>query len=308
MTDRGALRRSRQAASEKHVPMNRIFRIHRTKLIMITPAVLVIAALIAFPIIYTVQLSVTEGLGSGAALGLDNYRAVLTDTGRFWPALGRTVIFTGAALALQLVLGVGTALLLRRPFRGHQVVKTILILPLVTSPVAVASIWLLMLEPNLGIVNEVLGWLQISPQGWLKDPNQAFPTLILLDIWQFTPLIVLIALAGLSGLPEEVEEAAVVDGANYLQRTRHVTLPLLRNTIVVAAVLRGVDAMKTFDIIYATVGPGGGGGHTAETLNVYVYGLSFDYIEVGKAAVALIAFFVLVLAVAIVIIRRAARE
>lgn len=289
-------------------PMNRALRTHRTKLIMITPAVLVIAALIAFPIIYTVQLSFTEGLGSGRPFGLDNYRAVLSDTGRFWPAVWRTVVFTVGALVLQLVLGIGTALLLRRPFRGHNAVKTILILPLVTSPVAVASIWLLMLEPNLGIVNEALGWFGIAPQGWLKDPSQAFPTLILLDVWQFTPLIVLITLAGLSGLPEEVEEAAVVDGANYLQRTRHVTLPLLRNTIVVAAVLRGVDAMKTFDIIYATVGPGGGGGHTAETLNVYVYGLSFDYIEIGKAAVALVAFFIMVLAVALLIIRRAARE
>lgn len=288
--------------------MNRALRTHRTKLLMITPAVLVIAALIAFPIIYTVQLSFTEGLGSGQAVSLDNYRAVLSDTARFWPAVWRTVVFTVGALALQLVLGVGTALLLRRPFRGHNAVKTILILPLVTSPVAVASIWLLMLEPNLGIVNEALARLGIEPQGWLKDPSQAFPTLILLDIWQFTPLIVLITLAGLSGLPEEVEEAAVVDGANYLQRTRHVTLPLLRNTIVVAAVLRGVDAMKTFDIIYATVGPGGGGGHTAETLNVYVYGLSFDYIEIGKAAVALIAFFIMVLTVALVIIRRTARE
>lgn len=288
--------------------MNRTLRIHRTKLIMITPAVLVIAALIAFPIIYTVQLSLTEGIASGSALSLDNYRAVLSDTARFWPAVLRTVVFTVGALALQLVLGVGTALLLRRPFRGHNAVKTILILPLVTSPVAVASIWLLMLEPNLGIVNEALAWLHIEPQGWLKDPSQAFGTLILLDVWQFTPLIVLITLAGLSGLPEEVEEAAVVDGANYLQRTRHVTLPLLRNTIVVAAVLRGVDAMKTFDIIYATVGPGGGGGHAAETLNVYVYGLSFDYIEIGKAAVALIVFFIMVLTVALLIIRRAAQE
>lgn len=287
--------------------MNRALRVHRTKLIMITPAVLVILALIVFPIIYTVDLSLTEGLRGGRTFGLDNYRSVLTDTQRFWPATIRTVIFTAAALLLQLALGVTTALLLRRPFRGHNLIKTILILPLVTSPVAVASIWLLMLEPNLGIVNEVLGWVNIPPQGWLKDTSQAFPTLILLDIWQFTPLIVLITLAGLSGLPEEVEEAAIVDGASYLQRTRHVTLPLLRNTIVVAAVLRGVDAMKTFDIIYATVGRGGGGGHTAETLNVYVYGLSFDYIEIGKAAVALIAFFVMVLLVALVIIRRTER-
>ena len=280
---------------------------------MIAPAVLLIAGLIAFPIGYTVHLSVTQppgpaGAGPDDYLGLETYAAALTDTDRFWPAVLRTAAFTVGALALELVLGIAIALLLRKPFRGSRVVRTVMMVPLVTSPVAVAAIWLLLLDPNLGLVNSTLGQLGIAPRGWLTDPVLSLPTLVLIDVWQWTPLVILIALAGLAGLPTDPEEAALVDGASRWQRIRYVTLPMLKTTIVIAAVLRGVDALKTFDLIYATKGPGGGSSYEAETLNVYAYGLSFDYQEYSLAAAVLVIFFVLVLLSAVGVVRRSFKE
>ena len=292
---------------------SRAVRTRRLKWAMITPAVLAIVVLIAFPILYTFNLSFTDTSGSAAAgpapyIGFDNYGEALTDTDRFWPAVWRTLAFTIGALVVEVVLGTAIALLLRRTFRGSGIIRTIMMVPLVTSPVGVAAIWMLMLDPNLGIANELLGFLNIDRQGWLTDPSQAFSTLMMIDIWQWTPLVILIMLAGLAGVPEEPEEAAVMDGANAWQRTRYVTLPLLRNTIIIAAVLRGIDALKTFDLIYATKGPGGGSSNEVETLNVYIYGLSFDYMEIGLGSAILVIFFLLVLFSALGLVRRASKD
>lgn len=280
---------------------------------MISPAVVVILGLIAFPIAYTLKLSVTDTSGpadSGSApfIGFENYAAALTDVNRFWPAVVPTLVFTVFALGLELLLGIAIALLLRRAFVGTGIVRTIMMVPLVTSPIAVGAIWLLVLDPNLGIANQFLGLLGISPRGWLTDPQMSLPTLILLDVWQFTPLIILLMLAGLASIPEEPEEAALVDGASAWQRVRFATLPMLKTAIVTAAVLRGIDALKTFDLIFATKGPGGGSSNEAETLNVYIFGLSFDYLEVGLASAVLVIFFLLVLGSALVVVRRALKE
>lgn len=280
---------------------------------MITPAVLAIVALIAFPILYTINLSLTDSSGSAAAgpapyIGFGNYAEALGDVDRFWPAVWRTLVFTVGALVLEIVIGTAIALLLRRTFKGSGIVRTIMMVPLVTSPVAVAAIWMLIMDPNLGFANAILGYFGIPRQGWLTDPSQAFPTLLMIDVWQWTPLVILIMLAGIAGLSEEPEEAALVDGANAWQRIRYVTLPSLRNTIVIAAVLRGIDALKTFDLIYATKGPGGGSSNEVETLNVYIYGLSFDYMEIGLASAILVIFFLLVLFSALGLVRRASKD
>lgn len=292
---------------------SRAVQSRRLKWAMITPAVLAISALIAFPIIYTINLSFTDSSGAASAgqapyIGFENYSQALSDFARFWPAVWRTLAFTAGALALELVIGTAIALLLRRRFKGSGIVRTIMMVPLVTSPVAVAAIWMLILDPNLGIANALLAHLGIPAQGWLTSPTQSFPTLLLIDVWQWTPLVILIMLAGLAGLSDEPEEAALMDGATAWQRTRYVTIPLLRNTIVIAAVLRGIDALKTFDLIYATKGPGGGSSHEAETLNVYIYGLSFDYLEIGLASAILVIFFLLVLISALGVLRRASKE
>ena len=271
------------------------------KWIFTTPAVLFVALLIAFPIGYTVYLSLTNAQGSVTRpsdfVGLDNYVYWLTDTERFWPAVGRTAYFTLMALGLELVFGLAIAMLLRKTFRGQGFVRVLILLPLVATPVAVGMMWLLIFEPSIGFANTVMGWLNLPDQGWLSDKDQALNTVIFIDVWQWTPMIVLIALAGLSTLSDEPDEAARVDGANAWQRFRHITLPLLIPTLGAAAILRAIDALKTFDILYATKGRGGGSSHEVETLNILAYGESFEYSQYGSASALLMLFFMLIVIV-----------
>jgi multiple sugar transport system permease protein len=271
---------------------------HR-KWLFAAPAMIFVGLLIAVPLGWTLYLSLTDAEGSVRAasefVGLSNYGEVLTDTQRFWPAVIRTFIFTGIALGVELVFGMGIALLLWRPFRGEKWVRVAILLPLVATPVAVGMMWRLIFDPNIGFANQLLGWLGLPAQPWLSGQETALGTLIFVDVWQWTPMVVLILLAGLTSLPEEPHEAALVDGATGVQRFRYVTLPLLMPTVVVAILLRGIDAIKTFDILYATKGKGGGSFHEVETLNVYAYGLSFDYNDYGIASTVLIIFFLLII-------------
>jgi multiple sugar transport system permease protein len=271
---------------------------HR-KWIFAGPAVIFVAALIVIPLGYTIYLSFTDAANSLRAdmdfVGLDNYVAVLTDTVRFWPAVGRTVVFTVGVVAVELILGMGIALLLRRPFRGERIVRGIILLPLVATPIAVGMMWRLIFEPSIGFANQLLNWLGLPDNGWISDPNQALPTLMFVDIWQWTPMMVLILLAGLTSLPDEPDEAARVDGASAFQRFRYVTLPLLMPALVAGVVLRSIDAFKTFDILFATKGAGGGSLHEVETVNIYAYGENFLYNQYGLASAVLMVFFAMVL-------------
>ena len=271
---------------------------HR-KWLFAAPAMVFVGALIIFPLAWTLYLSLTDAEGSVRAesefIGFANYLDVLSDTDRFWPAVLRTFGFTGVALLFEVVLGMAVALLLWRPFRGEKWVRVAILMPLVATPVAVGMMWRLIFDPNIGMANQLLGWIGIGPQPWLAGQHSALPTTIFIDVWQWTPMVVLILLAGLTSLSNEPDEAARVDGANAWQRFRHITLPLLMPTVIVAILLRGIDALKTFDILYATKGRGGGSFHEVETLNVYAYGLSFDYNEYGISSTVLIIFFLIII-------------
>jgi multiple sugar transport system permease protein len=271
---------------------------HR-KWLFASPAMVFVTVLIIFPVAWTLYLSLTDAEGSVRAesefVGFANYLDVLSDTERFWPAVMRTVIFTGGVLAAEIVLGMAIALLLWRPFKGEKWVRVAILLPLVATPVAVGMMWRLIFDPNIGMANRVLGWVGLGPWPWLAGEHSALPTTMLIDVWQWTPMIVLILLAGLTSLSDEPQEAVLIDGASAWQRFRHVTLPLLMPTLVVAVLLRGIDALKTFDILYATKGKGGGSFHEVETLNVYAYGLSFDYNEYGVSSTVLIIFFLIII-------------
>jgi multiple sugar transport system permease protein len=270
---------------------------HR-KWLFASPAMAFVGILIVFPLAWTLYLSLTDSQGSVRAaadfVGLENYLTVLTDTDRFWPAVGRTLSFTLVALGFEIVLGMAIALLLWRPFRGEKWVRVAILLPLVATPVAVGMMWRLIFDPNIGFANQLLGLVGIPPQPWLSGQDSALPTTIFMDVWQWTPMVVLILLAGLTSLSDEPDEAARMDGANAFQRFFFVTLPLMMPTVIVAILLRGIDALKTFDILYATKGKGGGSFHEVETLNVYAYGLSFDYNQYGLSSAVLILFFMII--------------
>ena len=271
------------------------------KWVLAGPSMIFVGLLLTVPLGWTLFLSFTDARRSVRRPfelnGVDNYIEIFTDTERFWPAVMRTFAFTGGALFFQLVLGMIVALLLWKPFRGQGVIRTVVLLPLVATPVAVGMMWRLLFEPNIGFVNEFISWFGIPPQPWLANPDTSLATLTFVDVWQWTPMVALILLAGLTSLPEEPLEAARVDGANAWQRFWLIIVPLMLPVIGVAILLRGIDALKTFDLLYATKGKGGGSFNDVETLNVYAYGLSFDYNEYGIASAVLIFFFLMILGV-----------
>lgn len=267
------------------------------------PAILVVIVMMAYPVGYTIWLSFHDlspfNLNDPEWIGTENYTDLLDDT-RFHEALKRTAYFTVGALSLQMVLGLGMALLFNHDFVGRGVVRTLFLLPMVATPVAMSLIWMLILNPVDGVANWILEALHLPEQLWLNSADSVLPTLVLLDTWQWSPLIMLMILAGMSALPTEPFEAAAIDGASWWQSFRLLLLPMLRPTIMVALMFRSIDCLKTFDIIYGTTQ--GGPGFASETLNLYIYKTGFDYFRLGYAAAALVVFFTLVLSVSLLLI------
>jgi len=274
------------------------------------PAVIFVAVLMIFPVLYTLFLSFTNwNLTSGAPLalrGFSSYSRVFAEP-RFLDAVVRTAVFTVLAVAFECLLGVAAAILLNRAFAGKSFVKLLLLLPLVATPVAIGIVFNLFYDPTIGLVNFVLRSLGL-PQGlWITSARTVIPSLVIVDVWQWTPMIALIVLAGLAGLPSEPFEAARVDGATDGQILRHLTLPMIMPVILTAAILRSIDALKTFDIIFAMTG--GGPGYASETLNIMGFKYSFEYFRMGQSSVILIVLFVIVFGCSVGIMKlRAATE
>jgi multiple sugar transport system permease protein len=275
------------------------------RFLFILPAVLFVLLMMVFPIGYTAFLSLHNWSGSikeaPRSVQFDNYRNLLTQDPRFGDAVIRTFIFSTAAVTLELMLGLGIALLVQKRFLGQGLIKTLILLPMVATPVAIGMVWLLMYEPNIGLLNNVMRILGLRQQPWLGSEQMALGCLVAVDIWQWTPMMALILLAGLTTLPEEPFEAARVDGANTWQRFRRLTLPLLFPTMIAAALLRSIDALKTFDIIYTMTR--GGPGFSTETINIYGYVQSFEYFALGKASSLLLIFFAIVLGISLLFVQ-----
>lgn len=260
------------------------------------PAVAFVVLMMIFPVVYTIMLSFTgwnlTSADSFRFSGLRSYTRVFEEP-RFLEAIGRTFSFTFLAVAVETVLGVALALILHRKFFGKGLVKTLLLLPLVATPVAIGIVWNLFYDPNIGLLNYLLKAVGLPGGEWVYASSTVLPALALVDVWQWTPMITLIALAGLAGLSSEPYESARVDGANSTQILFRITLPMLIPTILTAMILRSVDALKTFDIIYAMTG--GGPGYSSETLNIMAFKYSFEYFRMGQASVILVTLFVVVL-------------
>ncbi|MBP8287440.1 MAG: sugar ABC transporter permease [Rhodoferax sp.] len=260
------------------------------------PAIVFIALLMVFPILYTLYLSftnwnLTSGMGP-SFVGLNSYLRVFSEP-RFLHALGRTFTFTLFAVAIEVVLGVAIALILNRAFVGKSIAKLLLLLPLVATPVAVGIVFNLFYDPTIGLLNFALDAVGLPQGRWVSSEDTVIASLVMVDVWQWTPMITLIVLAGLAGLSEEPVEAARVDGASEWQILRYVTIPMVMPVILTAMILRLIDALKTFDIIFAMTG--GGPGYASETLNIMGFKYSFEYFRMGQSSVILVALFLVVL-------------
>lgn len=268
------------------------------------PAVAFVVVMMLFPVLYTAFLSFTNwNLTSGMPLrlaGMRSYARILAEP-RFLAAVGRTFAFTAMAVAAETVLGTAVALVLNREFRGKGLVKFLLLLPLVATPVAIGIVWNLFFDPTIGLANWALRLMGLPRSGWVSDAATVIPSLVLVDVWQWTPMIALVVLAGLAGLSSEPYESARVDGATEAQILWRITLPMVSPTILTAMTLRTIDALKTYDIIYAMTG--GGPGYASETLNVMAFKYSFEYFRMGQASVLLVFLFIIVLACSLGIMR-----
>jgi multiple sugar transport system permease protein len=228
-------------------------------------------------------------------VGLKNYEQVISsDT--FDVAVRNTLVFALLTVPTVTALGLGVALLLNQRVRGFGVLVALVLLPWSIPLVSAGIMWRLLLHGNFGSLNGLLLQLGIvdSYIPWLSDPDLAMGAVAMAHVWREFPLPTILFLAGLQTITPEILEAARLDRATAWQRFRYVTLPMLMPTVIVAILLRGIDAIKTFDILYATKGKGGGSYHEVETLNVYAYGLSFDYNEYGIASAVLIIFFLII--------------
>jgi len=274
------------------------------KVLFPLPAVLFVAVMMIFPVFYTLSISFSNwNLTSGMParfVGFKTYWSVLQEP-RFWNALGRTFYFTALAVAVETVLGMIWALILNREFSGKGLVKLSLLLPMVSTPVAIGIAWTLFYEPTIGLANWTLRLAGLEPLKWIADKNLVIPSLVLVDVWQWTPMMALILLAGLAGLSPEPFESARVDGAGPVQIFSRITLPMVSPVILTAVVLRSIDALKTYDIIYAMTN--GGPGFASETLNIYAYNLSFSYFRLGHASVVLFFLFTVVLGLSFFVTR-----
>lgn len=263
----------------------------------VVPAAVVVVAVIVFPWLFTLYVSAFDWRlgGERRFVGLANYQALFADA-RFGAAVLRTLAYTWLAVLFPIILGVAAALAFHRKFPLRGLARTIFILPMMATPVAVALVWTMMFHPQLGVLNWLLTSVGLPPSLWVYSTATVIPTLVLVEVWHWTPLVMLLVLGGLASLPVDPYEAAKIDGATPWQAFRHITLPLLAPFIVVALIIRTIDALKAFDTIYVITQ--GGPGQASETINIFLYLQAFAFYNVGYASAVVVVFFAIIMVLA----------
>ena len=267
----------------------------RQALVYPAPAVIALFLIVVIPIGYNLYLAFTKwtiGLGDPRFIGIDNFIELFWDE-RVLNGLKVMIYFSGLSLTLELVLGLLIALYFHREFRGSEIVQAIYIFPFAATPVAVALIWRIMLNPEIGVLNYLLTSIGLPGSLWISGAATVIPALVMVDVWKWTPMITLIVLAGLKSLPNDPYEAARIDGANTLQIFWYITLPLIRPVLIAALMLRSLDNLKEFDIIYTITQ--GGPGIASETLYLYSYNVAFSFFKAGYGSALMVVVFLIVL-------------
>jgi multiple sugar transport system permease protein len=278
--------------------------------LLVAPALVIIFFFALYPLGYAIALSMrhvdlTSSVGIGGYVGLDNYRTVLKDH-QFWSAAVRTVTFAVVVVSIEMAGGIWIAFLLNglRWFKG--VFRSFLLLPLAASPAAVGLIWRYMYHADFGVINFFVSSVGLKEQNWLGDINLAMPSVMLFDIWQWTPFVAIIVLAGLQSLPREPFEAAELDGASQWMVLRRLTFPMLAPVITLVFVLRSIDAIRLYDPIAMLTQ--GGPGTTTETLTYYLYRVGMRFFRFDQASTMALLFLYATIVFCLVVMRRLMRE
>ncbi|WP_051329371.1 carbohydrate ABC transporter permease [Geminicoccus roseus] len=276
-----------------HPPVHRHDR--RFGYAMITPAVVVILFIGLFPLVWTLLVSV-QNISlideDTSFQGLMNYRRLLFDQ-RFWEALGHTLLFTGIALPLELLLGLLLALLFLDHLPGRQIFVALLVMPTVISPIVAGAAWRLLFDNRFGPINQVISWFAGEPVTilWLNDPNFVYAAILIAEVWQWTPFMFLLLFASLTNVDPSLGEAARIDGAGFWRILWSITLPVIRPVIVIALLIRGLDLFRLFDVVWALTK--GGPGTRTETISIYAYVQGFQQFETSYTAA--MAFVIIVI-------------
>jgi multiple sugar transport system permease protein len=275
------------------------------------PALAILLALTLAPAAYLIYSSFFDFTLLGETprryVGLANYGDVFSDVTIRHDFLV-TLLFVGLAVSIEMVVGLLLAIPLARRTASNAVASTLLLLPFAMTPAVSAIIWRQLLDPNFGWIDFYLGKLGLmgQPVEWLSHPTTAWIALIWVDVWQWTPFVALVLIAGLQGVPEEPRQAAAVDGATRWQQLRYITLPLLKPFIAIALLLRLVEAFKTFATVKILTG--GGPGRTTELVNLTIYRVALEDFSIGAAAALGVVFLILLVAITSQVLRAVTRD
>ncbi len=277
---------------------------HRLLLLLLGPALFVLAMVTVGPFVYLVVTSVTPleltRPDSFRFVGLANYRSLLADE-RFWNSVRVQFWLSAATVLAQLGLGLALAVLLNQPLPLREALRTAFILPMVLPPIVVAIIWKILFTPLLTPFNLLTTPLGLSQPAWLTAPALALWTIVIADVWEWTPFTMLLILAALQMLPQDPLDAAQVDGASTWQRFRWITLPLLRPALVVAGLFRLIDSFKAFPLIFVMTG--GGPGIATEPTNYYAYTQAFNHTDIGYSSAMIVIMLLVTMALSVAALR-----
>jgi len=264
--------------------------------LFISPTILLLLAINVFPLVWTVRMSLTNykanmGWMKYKSVGIDNYVDILTDSD-IWEAMQTTAHFVFWSILFEVVLGFGLALLINRKFRGHSFWTTIILLPMMLSPAVVGNFWTFLFQPQSGLFNYIVSFFSgVDPASFqmIGDVKLAPWTIVLVDVWMWTPYVMLICLAGLRSIPDYIYEAAEVDRASAWRRFRSVTLPMVMPFLMLAVLFRGIENFKMFDMVNLLTN--GGPGSLTETVSITLKRAAFEKWQTGwSSALAIILF------------------
>lgn len=263
------------------------------------PTMITLMAITLIPFLFALNLSfraysLARPGYEGQFIGLDNFRKLLNEDPLFWESILITLRFVAVAVTLELILGLSIATLLNQKIWGRRFFTSIIIVPMMIAPVVVGLIWSFLLNAEFGVVSYAIKKLGVHlERALLGSVNTALPTVMFIDVWQWTPFMTLILLAGLRALPIEPVEAAQIDGASGLQIFYYITLPLIKPLIFVAILLRSIDSFKLFDSVFILTG--GGPAFATELASIYAYRINFKYWNMGYGSAMVLILFLIVL-------------
>ena len=264
--------------------------------LFVGPAVLVMAAACLYPVLSAFQLSLFDwSMGtpwsSARWVGLDNFVSAFSNP-RVWSSLWTTLMFAAVCVSAEMALGIGLALALEHPVRGMAFFRTLFILPMMIAPIAVGLTWRYLFDAQFGLINAVLALFGISAKIWLADPALAFVSIVIADIWQWTPFVFIMIIAALANVDSAVIEASRIDGARWWQMTFLVKLPMIMHVIAITLMMRLIDAFRVLEVIYVLTF--GGPGDSTEILSLHIYKTAFVGQQLGVAGAVSVLLLVVV--------------